>query len=114
MKTLFFILAFNSLSANNMINSNITKAEKIDTKQNVVQAYVLRNGSFVQGTITVQQSSYGLKPINFSFPGYDRGSGSFYPGDKFVPLNSNNQYAVKYNFTHYISLPNFGTAYVIL
>jgi hypothetical protein len=114
MKSLFFILSLNFLSLNDGNTEKITSIENLEVKQNVVHAYLLRGGNFVNGTISVQQTRNGIIPINYSFSGYDRGSGQFFPDTKFVPLNPNNQYAVKHNFTHYISIPNLGTAYVIL
>jgi hypothetical protein len=114
MKTLFLTLALNSFFSNDVNINDYLIHEKVEIKQNAIRAYLMRAGNFVQGTISVQQTRNGLIPINYSFQGYDRGTGQFYPDSQFVPLNPNNQYAVKHNFTHYISIPNMGTAYVIL
>ncbi len=90
------------------------KIEKISYQQYSVKAYLVYQGSFVEGTINVQSTQRGLIPTVYNFSGIANRQtyGSFYPNTSFTPLNPNNQYAIKYNFTHTISIPNLGTAYV--
>lgn len=41
-------------------------------------------------------------------------TGQFYSNTQLTTLNSNNTNAVKYNFTHTVSIPNLGIAYITL
>jgi hypothetical protein len=115
MKTLILILALNFNHDNTIEKYNCTWG-KSECQQNAVRAYLLYQGQFVEGTISLQKTQYGARPVNYDFSGLAnrQTSGQFYPDSQFIPLNPNNQYAVKYNFTHYISIPNLGTAYVTL
>ena len=85
-------------------------------RESVVNAFLMIQGRFIMGTIGVQNTQNGLRPVNYSFPGMAQRqtSGQFYPDTRFTPLNPNNQYAIKNNFTHTISIPNLGTAYVTM
>ena len=115
MKTLILLLGLNF---NQQVISfkEATAQEISEPQQNAVRAYLLFQGQFVEGTISVQRTQFGARPINYQFSGIAarQTSGQFYPDSQFVPLNPNNQYAVRYNFTHYISVPNLGTAYVTM
>jgi hypothetical protein len=111
-----FLLITLWLGFTSFIYPKMESNNKEDYQQYAVRAFLLFQGSFIDGTINVQRTQYGLIPTSYYFSGIvnRQTSGSFYPNTAFMPLNPNNQYAVKYNFTHTVSVPNLGTAYVIL
>ena len=104
MKSLFLILALS------FYHTSFTQRDY------AINAFLMMQGQFIQGTISVQSTQNGAKPINYNFPGMAQRqtSGQFYPDTRFIPLNPNNQYAIRNNFTHTINIPNLGTAYVSL
>jgi hypothetical protein len=115
MKTLILLFGLN-FNQNVIPTIGKTASEISEPQQNAVRAYLLYQGQFVDGTIGLQRTQFGARPVNYQFAGMAnrQTSGQFYPDSQFVPLNPNNQYAVRYNFTHYISVPGLGTAYVTL
>ncbi len=116
MKLLTLILAMN-LSHSNITSTIVhTKTQRLSAPQNAVRAFLYFQGSFIDGTISVQRTQFGYQPIAYSFAGIAnrQTTGQFYPNTQLTPLNPNNTYAVKYNFTHTVNIPNLGTAYVTL
>jgi hypothetical protein len=103
MKSLLLILALSFYQTSFTQRGNASYA---------LDAYIIIQGTWVHGTISVNRTQNGDKPFNYNFDGFE--SGSLYPDSRFTPLNPNNQYAIKNNFTHTISIPNLGTAYVTM
>ena len=81
-----------------------------------LDAYIMMQGNWMHGTISVNRTQNGDRPYRYDFPGMQgvQTSGQFYPDTRFTPLNPNNQYAIRNNFTHTISCPTIGTAYVTM
>lgn len=71
--------------------------------------YCLRRGEFVEAQVQYNVTPNGLQPDI----AYVQGQRIYLNGARFTPLNPNNEMAVKYNFTHYVS-SSAGTIYVII
>ena len=116
MKILILMLAFNlshNYTENNIVASH---SNYVTPQQNTVRAFLLYQGSFIEGTINLQRTQFGYQPYTYNFTeiANRQTTGQFYPNTQLTPLNPNNAYALKYNFTHTVSIPNLGTAYITI
>lgn len=93
----------------------INSVNKIKQQQQTVDAFIMIGGNWVSGQITYMRTQQGYQPIRFSFGEQIRGE--FWPDQRFIPLNPNNQLAKQNNWTHTINVQSFnqgGTAYLTL
>ena len=79
---------------------------EIHKQQQTVNAYVWWGGNWRTGYITYVRTQQGYKPISYQFEDYgnDQLRGQFFPGERFTPLNPNNNLAKQNNWTHTISV----------
>lgn len=117
--TLFIgVVALSSFSSNEKI-SNPSIKEYLKQQQ-TVEAYLLQGTNWTTGYVFYRCNDYGCNPTRWQFEVSDTSEynnqtqGDFYQGTQFRRLNPNNQFARKYNFTHYVEVPGRGTAYMIL
>jgi hypothetical protein len=90
---------------------------KYVNQSNSIEAYMSYQGNWHTGKIYYEQSQYGIKLLQYNFETINtltgRGlRGSFDGNEKFIALNPNNDFAIKYNFTHFIDLEGL-KAYII-
>jgi hypothetical protein len=92
-----------------------TSLKKFYPQQQTVDAYVMWGGNWRSGRITYSTTQQGYKPISYQFEDYGNSqlAGQFFPDQRFMALNSNNQFAKQYNFTHTISVQG-ATAYLTI
>lgn len=81
--------------------------------QRRVAGYVFHQGNARDITLILVRTQSGWKCINYYMedPIVRVYEGQMGDGERLVPLNPNNNLALTYNFTHYVSTPQ-GTAYL--
>jgi hypothetical protein len=104
------------------INSNASGQHKLFAENRFTQrgnvqtvyAFRMAGGAWQQGTVTYEVSQYGVVPVSYNFSNYrNAGSGQFFPSQRFVPLNPNNEMAKANHWTHMIN-SQIGTLYLTI
>lgn len=114
MKKIFFLILIGTLPMTSFSNSS-NLIEKTIIQSNSIKAYISYQGNWHTGYIYYEQGQNGVRLIQYRFDtinGLTGFSGNFGGDENFTPLNPNNSFAVKYNFTHFIDLQGV-RAYII-
>lgn len=99
--------AFKTSLISECYTSNITSS--LQREQTVV-AYMWWDNNWRSGNITYIRTQQGYTPVSYNFGDTQHRGGSISPlrgyfsGDRFVPLNPNNELAKKNNWTHIITV----------
>jgi hypothetical protein len=115
MKNLLIIVGLTIFSStySSELKPEIVENNHFQTK--TIKGYVVVQGAFKEMNLTIQKSQYGyilqkwemVEPIDYRNSWGHGGNASL------TPLNSQNQFAIKYNFTHVVNT-TYGNAYLIL
>jgi hypothetical protein len=109
------IIAFvvlTAFKATTILKINISEcASALQQEETTFDVYIMQGGSWIKGQITYVRTQQGFTPIRYHFS--DQLRGAFWPDQRFMPLNPNNELAKKHNFTHTINTGG-ATAYLIL
>lgn len=108
MKKILFILLASILTTSFTTKSNPIKTE-ISQESNI-KASIFAKGQWHNGYIRYQQNQSGYTLISYEFSTLETYNGTGFTGQfldrqaKFTALNPNNEYAKRYNFTHYVDI----------
>jgi hypothetical protein len=83
----------------------------LQQQETTFDVYVMQGGNWIKGQITYVRTQQGYTPIRYHFS--DQLRGEFWPDQRFMPLNPNNELAKQNNWTHTISVGG-ATAYLTL
>ena len=112
MKTLLIIILSGGFLS--MSTSAIEKNRTEMQQQYQVRGYIIYQNNFTEIYLTLSKTQFGYQctkwelrqPIDHRLP--SKGASN----SNLIPLNAQNDYAVKYNFTHYVNIGQYGYAYL--
>ena len=107
MKKILFILLASILTMSFTTKSTPIKTEI--SQESSIEASIFAKGQWHRGYIKYQQNQNGYTLISYEFSTLETYNGTGFTGNfgsgaRFITLNPNNEYAKRFNFTHYVDI----------
>jgi hypothetical protein len=112
--TLTLMLTLSNSFAFDMNYSN-SRSKKTILQDKTLKAYIYWQEEWHEGSISISNGVLATYHFSTLEDRINRGgqlTGYFRANERYVPLNQNNQLALKYNFTHYVDFSGY-RAYIM-
>jgi hypothetical protein len=115
MKTALFIMLF-GWGATHQTTEKQNVNQEVRAKQEVVlqaELHLTSNQKWIKGQIyCLPQDDGQLLPVKYVFPGVANGKGEFAQNSQFQKVEKGSRVSIRKGFTHMITVPGQGMAYV--